>query len=282
MLAWFWGMELQSHWLTFVATLHETGALAFPGLHLSPAEFDAYLCARASSVEELTLAPAADLYLACACTLQRETSARYFETRYIGHIRAILSRFDAPGTLLEDTAQSVTSDLLVAPAHREPKLAQYRGKGELLAFVRVVVTRAAISRLRSLKNTVPADVALAEVAAEDDTELAYLKRKYRKEFREAFAIATSKLEPRQRTLLRYQVVDRLTVDQVGAVYSVHRATAARWIGAARAALLEHTRSVLLEELRISGDEFESIMRLIRSDLDVSVARLLHFESDSEQ
>lgn len=275
-------MELESqHWATLVTTLHEAGALAFSGLQLSREEFAAYLHARVSSVEELALAPAEDLYLACACTLQRPMSARYFETRYMGHIRAILSRFDAPGTLLEDTAQSVKGDLLVAAPRSLPKLAQYRGQGELLAFVRVVVTRAVLSRLRSLKDTVPADVALAEVAAEQDTELAYLKRKYRREFREAFTSATRRLESRQRTLLRYQVVDRLSVDQVGAIYSVHRATAARWIGAAREALLEHTRSVLREQLTISGEEFESIMRLIRSDLDVSVARLLDSHGDFE-
>jgi RNA polymerase sigma-70 factor (ECF subfamily) len=55
---------------------------------------------------------------------------------------------------------------------------------------------------------------------------------------------------------------------------VHRATVARWIADARAQLLEQTHAVLRDQLSVGTDELHSIMRLIQSDLDVTVTHLL--------
>ncbi len=55
---------------------------------------------------------------------------------------------------------------------------------------------------------------------------------------------------------------------------MHHATVARWIANARGLLLEGTRKVLSERLRVSGQELDSIMGLIESRLEVSIARVL--------
>ena len=65
-----------------------------------------------------------------------------------------------------------------------------------------------------------------------------------------------------------------TVDDLGALYQVHRATAARWIGAARERLAEETRRQMIEQLGIQPADYDSILRLIHSQLDVSVTRVL--------
>jgi hypothetical protein len=101
-----------------------------------------------------------------------------------------------------------------------------------------------------------------------------MKRQYGPAFKAAFAAAFSALAPRQRTLLRQQVLDGLTIDELGALYRVHRATAARWLERAREALLSGTRTALERELKVSATECESIMRLAQSQLHVSIRRLL--------
>ena len=79
---------------------------------------------------------------------------------------------------------------------------------------------------------------------------------------------------RERNLLKQSVLFGATVDDLGALYKVHRATAARWIAAAREHLVEETRQRMIAHLRIGPAEYDSILELIHSQLDVSVSRVL--------
>ncbi|MBA3539551.1 MAG: transcriptional regulator, partial [Deltaproteobacteria bacterium] len=86
--------------------------------------------------------------------------------------------------------------------------------------------------------------------------------------------AVAALEPRLRAVLRMSFVDSLTIDEIGAVYAVHRATAARWIQRACEAVLAHTRDALAVRLALSGTELDRMTALVQSQLDVSVSQLL--------
>ena len=135
--------------------------------------------------------------------------------------------------------------------------------------------RAALKLLRKENRETPTDDALLEARAqEDDPELAYMKAAYRASFKVAFQEALESLLPRERTLLKQQIVDGLGIDELGALYQVHRATAARWVQSAREKLLVRTRRTFMMNARISSDECESIMRLVRSQLDMSLQRRL--------
>ena len=137
------------------------------------------------------------------------------------------------------------------------------------------VMRAALKLIRKDGRETSSDDALLEARApEDDPELAYMKAAYRAAFKTAFQEALESLEGRERTLLKQQIVDGLGIDELGALYDVHRATAARWVAAAREKLLLRTRRMFMLRARISSDECESIMRMVRSQLDVSLHRRL--------
>jgi RNA polymerase sigma-70 factor (ECF subfamily) len=146
----------------------------------------------------------------------------------------------------------------------------------LTAWVRVVATREAARMLpRARRELSAADEELAGlIAPDDDPEVGYLKRLYRDEFKLAFTAAVDALEARDRLLLRQHALDGLSIDQLGALHDVHRATAARWVEAAREAVLTGTHRELVRRLRLSRTELASVMRLIRSQLDVSLPRLL--------
>ncbi len=75
-------------------------------------------------------------------------------------------------------------------------------------------------------------------------------------------------------MLRYHFLQGLNIEQIGAIHSVHRATVARWLASLRKDLLESTREALARRLDVGDAEVESIMRLIRSQLDASIERLL--------
>ena len=103
----------------------------------------------------------------------------------------------------------------------------------------------------------------------DDLELDYLKRTYRNEFKVAFEQALQLLSTRDRNLLGHHYVDRLSIDEIGTIYSIHRATAARRLARARQALLKHTRKTLMQQIKVDRAEFDSIIRLIESQLPVT-------------
>jgi RNA polymerase sigma-70 factor, ECF subfamily len=75
-------------------------------------------------------------------------------------------------------------------------------------------------------------------------------------------------------LLRLQLVDGLRTAQIATLFGVDRSTVKRWLAACRDHLLDQTRRLLMERLKISPNEFELLAGLVQSQLNVSIERLL--------
>ena len=163
-------------------------------------------------------------------------------------------------------------------SEERPKIASYTGQGFLQNWLRVTTTRTFIdcSRVGGEASGVAAAedliAALPEPGA--DPELQLLKREHAAHFKAAFAEAVTALDGPDRLLLKQQLVEGLTIDQIGAVYHLHRATAARRLAKAREALLENVRAVLGRRLGLSSEQLAGILELVASRLEVSVERLL--------
>nr|WP_276599329.1 sigma-70 family RNA polymerase sigma factor [Nannocystis sp. SCPEA4] len=220
-----------------------------------------------------------DLYLAGACVAGERRAIAAFTERFVRVSVAAAARSRRDGPAADDMVQLVLEKLLAPRGELPPRLAEFSGQGGLRAWVRVTVVRAGIDLERTQARRIVPDTSepasnLEAVATTTDPELDYLKRHYRDEFRQAFAAALAELDPRSRNALRHHLIDRLSIDQIGALYNVHRATAARWISRSREALLAGTREQLRGRLQLSEGEYASIMRLIDSMLEISVQRLL--------
>lgn len=83
----------------------------------------------------------------------------------------------------------------------------------------------------------------------------------------------SALSVRERNLLRQRFADGIRIDQLAGLYGVHVATIGRWLAGAREQVYVVTRDILLERLRIGHAEFDSILRVVRSQLDLSISAL---------
>jgi RNA polymerase sigma-70 factor (ECF subfamily) len=77
------------------------------------------------------------------------------------------------------------------------------------------------------------------------------------------------------------VIDHLTLEEVGAFYQVSRATAARWLADARAALVAGTQKRLAASLGIGDSELGELMRLVASSLYSTLPRLMRHTETPE-
>jgi RNA polymerase sigma-70 factor, ECF subfamily len=237
---------------------------AFVGVRLAGGEL----------AQALSAAPAADLALAAACVAQEPTAHAAFD--------AVLTEVDAAGAavgatrdLVEEVKQLLRLQLLVPKDGKPPALAGYRGRGPLRGWVRITATRELIRHKKKQARYVAADRSLDRMLATGiDPQLEALKAEYRSEFAIALREAIDVLTPEDRTLLRQQIVDDMSIDEVGVAFGVHRATAARWLNRARAALVAATHQKLAARLDLPVDQIESVIRLVQSKLDASVVRYL--------
>jgi RNA polymerase sigma-70 factor (ECF subfamily) len=241
-------------------------------------EFAAYVAAHLppgrDPLESLGEVRAGDLYLAFACSKGDARAIGVFEVAFIPEVRAAVEKVDR--TFGEDALQNLRTRLLVGTEASPPKITQYAGRGDLKSWVRVAAVRDALMLLRKQKREPRAEEeALLERASPmADQEMEFLKEKYRAEFSEAFKSAIGALDKRERNLLRHHYLDELSTEEIGRIYTVHRATVTRWLARIRTTLLVRTRQHLSEKLKVDRNELESIMRLVQSRLHLSVRDLL--------
>lgn len=248
---------------------------AWPGLVGDEAEFrDDCAAARAAQVEF----HGEDRWLALACERGEPQALRALERLVAPMLDQLVLRSRGPRLEAADLRQLVWQRLLVAAPPDTPKLREYRGRGALSAWLRVVATRLLVdvSRKQSGNEAPVSDERAADllVAASADPELAFLKQHARAQLVASVTEALGALGPDERALLRQHLVEGLSIDQLAVARGVHRATAARWVQAAKASLLDDARKRLTAKLGLSHGELASVMRMIESQLHVSIGRML--------
>jgi RNA polymerase sigma-70 factor (ECF subfamily) len=173
--------------------------------------------------------------------------------------------------LADDVRQMLREKLFVGSAKTAPKIAEYAGTGALASWFRVTAMRTVLNLVRGAKEVpLDGDMVLDASCGQPDAEMELLKRRYRAEFKAAFAETVRTLAPRERNLLRYAYAEGLGSDDLAVIYGVHRTTVNRWLADVRAALVSGIRAAMTRELRVGKQELESILRLIQSQLEVTL------------
>jgi RNA polymerase sigma-70 factor (ECF subfamily) len=260
-------------WHAFVTAVHG----AWPTIAVDEAQLAAFVGERLVGrdlVAALAVAPAADLAIACSCAAGDPAAHTAFE-RVLAEVDAAGVATRAPSDVVDDVKQLLRVQLLVSNAGKPPGIAGYRGKGPLRGWLRITATRELIRHKRKREREAPLAPDLDDVLVTTlDPTLDALKAEYRSEFAVALREAIGELGAEDRTLLRQQIVDGLSIDDVGAAFGIHRATAARWLVRAKAALVEATQRKLATRLALPVEQIESVIRLVSSQLDASVVRYL--------
>jgi RNA polymerase sigma-70 factor (ECF subfamily) len=251
------------------------GEAAHPELRVPREDFSAHLARCGANVSgDGSPVHAEDLYLACACVRGDERAAEELLATYEKSLVTTLKKIDSSKVFLEDVRQRLWDALLVGTMSTPPRLSLYSGHGALGAWLAVAAQRVALmarrheaAEERARRGAEEADVAL------QDPELAFIKERYRDQFRAATQKALETLDDRERMIFRLHLVDGVTVERIAGVYGVSHSTISRWFATAREKVIAEVRRVLGEDLQMATSDFDSLRKLIVSQLDVSLSML---------
>lgn len=223
---------------------------------------------------------AAEVYLGAACGAGRPLAAAALDRGYIARVDDVIAAKRLPRHAVDEVRQTVRERLL---GGEPPYVAGAVGRGALTSLVAVIATRAAIDWLRANARGAAqrADESAAdELIASGDPARDHLRARYRAEIKAAFEGAVDELDARERTLLRLHLVDGLPIDDVAALYRIHRATAARQIERARDRVAAATRKRLSRTTGLSSEGLHELSALVTSQLDLSLSRVLSGSTES--
>jgi RNA polymerase sigma-70 factor (ECF subfamily) len=214
------------------------------------------------------------LSLARACLHGDPGAIRELERLLEVNVRLFVARIDGSPSFVGEVRDNLRERLLDP---EQPRLARYEGTGPLLGWLRVVAIRVALDIKRSqyvTPATIDSDIVECLADSAGDPEVMAIKTEYRAAFERALTAAVAQLTARQRAVLRLYLLGQMNIDEIGKIYGVHRATVARWISTAQTAVLDAARAYLCKHHRLTTTELHSLARMLRSELHISLDRLL--------
>ena len=262
-----------------LATLYESARTAYRELAVDPTTYARELARRlgdTATLERVARVRADHVYLAIACMAGDERAIRIVEAEFLDQVDTTARRLRARHEQAAEVRGDLRRILFTTEPGRSAALSDYSGRGDLGTYVRVIATRALVRAMTKDRREVVIDEQsfLDKLSPVSSPELSYLRETYRAEVNAAIRAALASLSDDARALLRYSVIDGWSVDRIGDLYGVHRATAARRVAAAREELGRAIRGELAARLEISADEVDSVVRLVQSRVDLSLERLL--------
>jgi RNA polymerase sigma-70 factor, ECF subfamily len=247
----------------------------WPGFNLSDEQFVAELAERMAAsndvVASLRSTHVEDLFLAVACAAGDSTALARFEELFVPDLRRRLAQMGFSDGVVSDTLQELRHELFVPGPGQRAKVKNYSAHGALQGWVRAVGVRTGLRIARKLGQATELDESFA--ASVDDPELAYLKEIYRGPFEESFREALTAMGAPERLLLKQRFRHGLHLDQLASLYGVHSSTMSRRVAEARERLVAATRDGMMRRLKVSRAEVSSILRLIQSEIDITLSQV---------
>jgi RNA polymerase sigma-70 factor, ECF subfamily len=269
---------VQQEPVTAMATAVATGQGHWPTLQCDTQSFEQVATLWQSRTGlSLEQANIRDIYIAAAIVAGDKKAYSAFDSAYLQRTRPSLVKMSLSNSAIDDVFQLVREKLLVGDMGQLPKLATLVGQGNLEALVRVIVVRTGLNFRRDQKidvqhsedDTVLDRIVNERPGSSPHTKLAHMQA--RMLVRKLVGDALRDLEPRDRTILRLHFFHRMSIDELGNLYEVHRATAARWIAKICDQVQQRIRMALEQDPNQRADDMEHFLDLLRSNMSSGFA-----------
>jgi RNA polymerase sigma-70 factor, ECF subfamily len=208
-----------------------------------------------------------------AAWLQNPTTAiAEFTTCHRNLVLGIAAKHGLSESDGHDILSQVVTRLFVGDAEQPGKFATYVGRGQLGGLMRVAATRMALTIVAGHDRNsqeVPATL------ASDGRDIAgkYAKAQLQSLLKQALEESAGLLTERQRSLLRMHYVKQASIDDIGVVYRVHRATAARWLSDAKQTMIDSAREKFMLRAALEAHELDEVASMVESQLSMTWSRL---------
>lgn len=240
----------------------------------------ARLLARVMRPGEDPLAVLGSLHVEDLCLAERAAAGQDLAIAELGQtldraVRTAVSRIHPDASFLDEVAQRLRGKLLLASPGAAPKLLDYAGRGSLARWLEASALRVALTLRAEDRKGHTGEGALEAVEAPGpQPDVAFIRGQLGPELQRALEEVLTALPVRERNLLRLYFVKGLTVEEIGRMEGTHKSTISRWLARVRAGTLERVRATLVERLRLSSGELDSVLAELKSQLHLSVSRVL--------
>jgi RNA polymerase sigma-70 factor len=205
-----------------------------------------------------------DLFLAIACSRDDRVAWEHFADNYMPLLRRFAAQACGDSSEGEDLAQDVATKML----KEKNRLAGYNGRGSLAGWLRVVVSHAAVDRLRRRRK----QVSLEELQ-ENGMEAVHVdpgKRDEEEALDSRWAPIISKvaneiissLSARDRLILGLYYLRGVPLRVIGRQFGIHEATASRWLERLRREIRKQVEGELRKKHGLRASEIQSLWRWI--------------------
>jgi RNA polymerase sigma-70 factor (ECF subfamily) len=260
---------------TALHAAYAQGRRAWPEVELSYERFHAHATALAYTS---CLVPAypADLYLCAACANGQGAAYQALEAAHFPGLERAVLRILGEKAGTDEVLQEIRTRLFVGES---PKISSYRGSGALSGWLRSLAVNAAQDRVRSnivqrgrLRRLAAAERGTPSAITLEDSAEQPFRSDYARVCGRAWCAALGTLGSDDRQLLHHHFVSGLSIDVLGPLYGVHRATVHRRIRKAVEQVRCQVRERLLRHYRdLSQTDLDALAFRACCDLDLGGA-----------
>jgi len=215
-----------------------------------------------------------DVYLAIACLNGDHVAIDHLERDYLAVVDHAGRKLDATDDQIAEVRGQFRRILLTSEPGRACTLAGFPGRSDLRGYLEAIATRELVRAIDRDRGAQPIEPLLEKLDLSHVPGLEMLYAQYGAEITAALCAALEALDERDRALLGYSLVASWSIERIGELYGSDRSTTARWVTTARNALTDQFRREASARLAIPLGELYSIVREVRSQINISLLRVL--------
>jgi RNA polymerase sigma-70 factor (ECF subfamily) len=260
-----------------IARVTERGQARWPQFVLGSDGFTEHVRAHAIGLSsaEIDKLHAEDLFLAFACVCRDPAALQEFRRHVTARLPTFVGKLRLTNVAMAEVEQEVLIKLLVGEDGLPPRLAQYKGRGTLDAWVCAVCLHAALVwHRRAGGDRLELHEDLDEVLVEADASLAVARRQFAGLLGPILRDVLLGLSARERLLLRMYYVEELSLRQLGRIHGVNASTVMRQIDAVLERIAADMKAALRRQIALSSAELQSLGLLLDAQLTLSLLRIL--------
>ncbi len=273
------GVQLSSEFAPRLERFMERAHLAMPRITASPKTWALRLqrlfelMPGVGWVEALDRIDAGEHLLVAGLADGDPAAVTAFETIYMPEVDRVLRRYSLDADARTEYRQRARIRMLVGDPPKPARIQEFRGRGQLSAWVRTVTARMVLNAQRDSRKheTDEGLEALISPAVQFRRRDAAWRSKFQDLLRQSFR----KLTRQERTILRMRYLDNLPAAALARAFKVHESTMSRWLARARDNLRATLEGNAIAELG-DKDRAEELLALLDSHIDLSLQGL--FES----